>query len=246
MALKSSFTKGVVVVAIGLLALTLLILTPLTTSAEENNETEGYDEAEAQEILDDPESYINYLENYSEEDAIKSGVDESYTDEAVKDAEKQLKKFEKMTTDEQNEMLDLMKDPEIIEESNRIVSEEDPTEEISLLAANQKTVSHQETLRVLGIDWTEYKITGVYNYNNSGATSSAGTQGIVVKNLNPMVKTSNTSNLGKASNGTYTGTSTFEYKLGPLKGVSLQVGTYNMEVEGNQNGKIGGRGWSVL
>ncbi|MGK1272173.1 hypothetical protein ACRE8H_26760, partial [Klebsiella pneumoniae] len=114
---------------------------------------------------------------------------------------------------------------------------------ISLLAS-QRTISHTSTLRLLGIDWTKYKVTGVYNYNSKGATSTKSTKGIVVRNLNPMVQTSNTSNQGLVSKGIYTGTSTFNYKIGPLKGLSVQIGTYNIQVKGNHKGKTSGKGWT--
>lgn len=239
MALRSVFTKGQVSIVFGLVILTLLMFLPFKASAEQ---VDGYEKDEALEYLSNPESYINYLENYSKEDAIKSGVDESYLDEAVKDAKEEASKFNSLSEDKQEKILQNMRNPEAIEKFELVISEDQEDNELGMIGlfANQRTVTHNATLSAFGIKMVEYKATGVYNYNSSGATSAVSQKGIVVKNLNPLVQTSNTSNPKSVRNGTFVGRSTFSYKIGPLKGFSVQTGTYYIEVHGNQRGKVTG------
>ena len=92
-------------------------------------------------------------------------------------------------------------------------------------------------------NWTTYRVTDTYTYNSTGALKAGTTSGIVVRNLNPLVKTSRTSSYGLISNKKYSGVATFSYKIGPLKGLSVQIGTYNLKVTGGKNGLISGSAW---
>jgi hypothetical protein len=106
--------------------------------------------------------------------------------------------------------------------------------------ANIMTITHSGTLGIFGIKITEYKITGKYEYNSSGATSHLSTRGVVVRNFNPTVVTDCTYYSGYISGGTYYGETAFSYKVG-IAGYGVQIGNVYLEVAGNQKGKIYGR-----
>jgi hypothetical protein len=197
---------------------------------------------EANEILRNPENYSEYLKNYSVEDALKAGVDPEYAETASEDALEQLNEFQLLDYNQQMEFLDSMKQP--FESSEEIITEEPSVQQYQARAAsNSRTVSHTSTLSSFGINWTTYRVTGTYTYNSTGALKAGTTSGIVVRNLNPLVKTSRTSSYGSISNKKYSGVATFSYKIGPLKGLSVQIGTYNLKVTGGKNGLISGSAW---
>ena len=197
---------------------------------------------EANEILRNPENYSEYLKNYSVEDALKAGVDPEYAETASEGALEQLNEFQLLDYDQQIDFLDSMKQP--FESSEEIITEEPSVQQYQTRAAsNSRTVSYTSTLSSLGINWTTYRVTGTYTYNSTGALKAVSTTGIVVKNLNPLVKTSKTSSYGSVSNKKYSGVATFSYKIGPVKGLSVQIGTYNLKVNGGKNGLISGSDW---
>lgn len=210
---------------------------PGNAYASESSEIE-----EANEILKNPENYSEYLKNYSVEDALKAGVDPEYAETASEGALEQLNEFQLLDYDQQIDFLDSMKQP--FESSEEIITEEPLVQQYQTRAAsNSRTVSYSSTLSSIGINWTTYKVTGTYTYNSTGALKAGSTNGIVVKNLNPLVKTSKTSSYGSVSNKKYSGVATFSYRLGPVKGLSVQIGTYNLKVNGGKNGLISGSAW---
>ena len=197
---------------------------------------------EANEILRTPENYSEYLKNYSVEDALKAGVDPEYTENASEDALEQLNEFQLLDYNQQIEFLDSMKQP--FESSEEIITEVPSVQQYQVRAAsNSRTVSYTSTLSSLGINWTTYKVTGTYTYNSTGALKAGSTNGIVVKNLNPLVITAKTSSYGSVANKKYSGVATFSYKIGPIKGLSVQIGTYNLKVTGGKSGLISGSAW---
>lgn len=58
-----------------------------------------------------------------------------------------------------------------------------------------------------------------------------------------MVQTSKTFSYGSVSNKKYTGIATFDYKIGPFKGLSVQLKIHNLRVIGGKDGRISGSAW---
>lgn len=229
----SNKKKSFILFVLALVSVVLLF--PENTCAAESSELE-----EAIEILETPENYSEYLRNYTTEDALSLGVSPEYVASAVKDALVQLKEFQALDYNQQVEFLNSMKNPFLSSEEKVI---EDPLPPFSILASNSRTVSYTSTLSSFGINWTTYKVSGTYTYNSTGTLKAGSTSGIVVRNLNPMVQASKTSSYGSVSNKKYTGIATFDYKIGPFKGLSVQLGTYNLRVIGRKDGRISGSAW---
>ncbi|AYB37684.1 hypothetical protein [Brevibacillus laterosporus] len=194
-----------------------------------------------------PDSYSQYLENYDETEAIRLGVDPEYVKEAVQDAKDTLQKYKSFSYDQQRKVIELMQSPSQVQKSftdAKIVRQEISSESLVKPQANTRSVSHEYTMNLLGIDWTIFVVNGKYEYNSKEVTKELGASGYVKRNLNPLIQTSKSDAYDDSENGKYTGTAVFDYKLGPLEGFSLQVGSTYCRVYADKNGKTGGRGWS--
>ncbi|MBA4535513.1 hypothetical protein [Brevibacillus halotolerans] len=197
-----------------------------------------------------PQNYAEYLANYDKAEALRLGVDPAYITEAVQDAKDALEDFKAMSTENQKKLLDYMQSPKMLEQSftNAKVEKVQKQELISDYAmqpqASTKRVSHEYKMTLLGVDWTIYVVDGKYEYDKKGATKELGASGYVKKNLNPLVQTSKTSEYDEVIGGTYYGTAVFDYKIGPLEGLSYQIGSAYCRVTGDESGKTGGRGWT--
>ncbi|GEM_PF-5506357 len=112
------------------------------------------------------------------------------------------------------------------------------------IAASSRSISHDYTMSLLGIDWTIYRVEGEYEYNSKGVTKKLGANGYVKRNLNPLVQTSKTSSSDEINGKEYAATVVFDYKIGPIKDLSVQIGSAYVKVYGDKNGKTGGRGWT--
>ncbi|MGZ0050067.1 hypothetical protein [Brevibacillus gelatini] len=202
----------------------------------------------AENPLATPESYAQYLSNYDKKEAIRLGVDPLYVDQAVKDAKDALEDFKALSVEDQKKLLTYMQSPSMLKQSftdakvQKIESFSNPS--IQQAQADTRLVHHEYTMSLLGIDWTIYVVDGKYEYDNKGPTKELGAKGYVKRNLNPLVQTSKISEYDDIDRGVYVGTAVFDYKIGPLKGLSYQIGSAYCRVTGDKDGKTGGSGWT--
>ncbi|NBI28498.1 hypothetical protein [Chengkuizengella marina] len=184
------------------------------------------------------ESYIHYLEN---EGAIET-----------------LNQFKNLKAEDQEKFLEYINNPAMMfdtSDSNIEIVEKTITKDIKseksafALASGTRTIEHVKELDILGLNVLKYKVEGTYDYNSSGATKAVSATGVVLRNLNPMVQTELTSVNGAGrgvvniGNGIYTAKVSFDYEIGPLNGLDVQIGTYYMTVTGDEDGKISGSFW---
>lgn len=201
----------------------------------------------AENPLATPESYAQYLSNYDREEATRLGVDPLYVDQAVQDARDALEDFKALSIEDQKRLLNYMQSPTMLKQSftdAKVQKRESFSNSSIQPQANTRLVNHEYTMSLLGIDWTIYVVDGKYEYDKKGATKELGAKGYVKRNLNPLVQTSKTSEYDEVDRGVYVGTAVFDYKIGPLKGLSYQIGSAYCRVTGDKDGKTGGRGWT--
>lgn len=194
-----------------------------------------------------PETYSQYLENYDETEALRLGVDPEYVKEAVQDAKTTLQAYKSFSYDQQKKVIELMQSPSQVQKSftdAKIVRQEISSESLVQPQASTRSVSHEYTMTLLGIDWTIFVVNGKYEYNSKEVTKELGASGYVKRNLNPLIQTSKSDAYDDSHKGKYTATAVFEYKIGPLEGFSVQVGSTYCRVYADKDGKTGGRGWS--
>ncbi len=80
------------------------------------------------------------------------------------------------------------------------------------------------TVDILGIEILEYRIEVGYSVSGSTITTIYYNDAFVVKNLNPLVQTDTTSKSAYISGNVVHAKGTFYYKLGPIEGLSVQIG----------------------
>ncbi|MFB5763670.1 hypothetical protein [Paenibacillus medicaginis] len=202
-------------------------------------------------------SYIQYLENFSVEDAQLSGVaDLELAQEASENAQSQLDKFLSLTSEEQQTFIEIINNPAILENiysqnvddlgdyAKYVTYDSTTTEEVlpqqRAAAVSVMTITHEGVMKLFGLDLVKYRVTGKYSYDSSGVIEDLSTGGAVVQNYNPTVDTNLTWYDGYVSNNKYYGDVIFSYKIG-VQGVGgVQLGNVYLGVVGDKNGKTGG------
>ncbi|RFA34943.1 hypothetical protein CAI16_10095 [Virgibacillus dokdonensis] len=213
------------------------------------------DRVEILNYIKSPENYIEYLEKYDEDEALRLGIEENYADEAVSGAKTTLEEFKKLSDKDQQLYLKYISNPENLikdtiegNDSNlEIVEEEDFSDNHPQngLLASYRTVKHTGSLKALGITWTKYAIEGKYEYNRSRVTKKLMHNAWVSWNVNPTVTNSRIRNTGYISGGKYYGEGKWKYKIGVIgTGFGAQIGTVDIRVKGNRSGKMSGSFWT--
>ncbi|PLR77004.1 hypothetical protein CU633_12330 [Bacillus sp. V3-13] len=237
-------------VVFSILVLFLSSVFPLSTAASSHHDPSP---------LSSPKSYINYLKNYSIEDAYESGItDNTIAKEAVANASNVLKDYKKLSKKNQEKFLHILSDPttvqamysgnlEQLDEATKqdvawtkVQTDEASEDGLISVAALSRTVSGTGTLWVLGVRVTEYKIVGTYEYNSYGVTRAVRTQAYVTRNWNPTVVTDLTNKDHDVRNGKYYGDAVFYYKMGLGSVGIIQLGNVFIGIVGNKNGKESG------
>jgi hypothetical protein len=183
-----------------------------------------------------------------------------YTDYLAEEAPDILADFEALSPTEQEQYLDLLTNPDLYtEEVENLDGVEvggvDPIITstpganfggiISMAASADKNVWSTRWVKALGVKVLEYKTTLNYRVSNGKVTKINSSTAVVTRNLNPLVKTGQTSKSAWVSGGGGSAklTATFNYDLGPIKGLSVQIGSMNAELTGYPNGTSASRWW---
>lgn len=223
------------------------------TKSFESNDVDGDwvksndDTAVSNDVLT-AESYESYLRNYNEQTAIDSGVAPEYAKDAVEDAHKQLEKFMNLSKDQKAEFIQLLvnpdklqteleKDSSIVQVSEPVTDDNNNNQILPMATTHKYTVSYTPQIKLLGVAVLKYRVYVKYKVTGSKVKKILDSDGYVVRNLNPMVKTG----LGHkhpwiTSTNKAAIKCRFYYKLGPLKGLSVKLGNIFVEAHGNNKG----------
>ena len=190
-------------------------------------------------FADEMESDILTVDKY--EEYLKS---ESYED---------FKKFVSLTESEKQQFVDILQKPEtysnensletVVTKSNDQIIFDSPT-----MTTRASTVSRNtwgtRTFSIFGIDVLKFKVEAGYKVSNGKIRSINYYDAYVVRNLNPMLQTSTQGKYAYISNNKVYTKGTFYYKLGPLKGLSVQIGNIYGQLISYPNGSSTVSYWS--
>lgn len=182
-------------------------------------------------FADEMESDILTVDKY--EEYLKS---ESYED---------FKKFVSLTENEKQQFVDILQKPEtysnensletVVTKSNDQISFDSPMMTASASTVNRNTWG-TNTFSIFGIDVLKFKVEAGYKVSNGKIRKINYYDAYVVKNLNPMVQTSTQGKHAYISNNKVYTKGNFYYKLGPLKGLSVQIGNIYGQLISYPNG----------
>lgn len=151
-------------------------------------------------------------------------------------------KFEELSNSEKEEFVDLLSNPMtyVNNETSKNIENHEHNEEISISSTKSSVVSRNtwgtRTVSLFGIDILKYKIEAGYKVSKGKIKSINYYDAYVVKNLNPMCQTSTQSKHAYISNNRLYTKGVFYYKVGPLKGLSVQIGNIYGQLISYPNG----------
>jgi hypothetical protein len=156
-----------------------------------------------------------------------------------------FKKFTSLTEGEQQKLVDILQKPEtyldnnsvesLVKKSNERITFDTLTVTKRASRVNRNTWG-TSTVTVFGIDVLQYKIEAGYKVTRGRIKSINYYDAYVVKNLNPMLQTSTLGKYSYISNNKVYTKGTFYYKLGPIKGLSVQIGNIYGQLISYPNG----------
>lgn len=179
-----------------------------------------------------------------------------YTAYLAEEAPDILVEFEALTPAEQEQYLDLLTNPDLYTEEAENLDGVDvggtstvqtlaPGGVAPMAASVDRSVWSSRWVKALGVKVIEYKVTVGYRVTSGKVKQINSSSAVVTRNLNPLVKTGQTSKSAWVSAGGASArlTATFNYDLGPLKGLSVQIGTLNASLTGSPSGGVSYQWW---
>ncbi|MDO5495236.1 MAG: hypothetical protein Q4G64_05955 [bacterium] len=165
-----------------------------------------------------------------------------------------LPEFEALTPAEQEQFLDLLANPSLYTEEAQSLDGVDvggvsTTQALALgggtngvgpLATTvDRGVWSNRWVSALGVRVLEYKTELGYRVTSGKVTRINYSSAYVVRNLNPLVQTGEITRSAWVSSGGASArmSAKFNYNIGPLKGLSVQIGTLNASLTGFPNGR---------
>lgn len=146
-------------------------------------------------------------------------------------------KFKALTHEQQQQFINLLLDPNTYTMSSdkNITRSTDYNTQFSasqpsLTRATSWDAWGTSTVTLFGLEILEYRIEVGYNVSNGSITSINYNDAYIVKNLNPMVQTDTTSKNAYISGNKAYATGVFYYKLGPIEGLTVQIGNIHGEL----------------
>ncbi|MCU9967977.1 hypothetical protein [Mobiluncus mulieris] len=111
--------------------------------------------------------------------------------------------------------------------------------------STDRTVASNRWVDILGLKVLEYRMELRYQVKKGKVSKINGSKAIVVRNLNPLVKTGQSSKSAWVSSGGASArmNATFNYDIGPLKGLAVQILTLNGDLTGYPNGEVSYNWW---
>lgn len=178
-----------------------------------------------------------------------------YTAYLAEEAPDVLAEFEALSPAEQEQYLDLITNPDLYTEEAENLDGVDVggTSTVQTLAPGggiggvtpmattvDRSVWSTRWVTILGLKVIEYKTEVGYRVTSGKVTKINSSSAVVVRNLNPLVKTGQTSKSAWVSAGGASArlTASFNYDIGPLKGLSVQIMTLNASLTGSPSGGV--------
>lgn len=210
-------------------------------NAEETAESNIEKKIESEEMIT--------LEDYEEYLKEQGTLDEEYLEEVNNLSEEEEEKF-----------LDYMSNPEKLvealedENNHDVMLEEDLEIPVEIAesgwlggifdnmflnvaeAATTRQVGYVYKLKVAGITTTSYTVKVRYSVSGTSVKKIVGREAYVSRNANPVVQTSKVSHQAYVGGNRAKTVAKFNYKIGPIKGLSAQLGIITVRVEGNYKG----------
>ncbi|MFH7816967.1 hypothetical protein ACG2K5_18140 [Bacillus subtilis] len=181
--------------------------------------------------------YIKYLDNYSEVDALNSGVSPEYVSEAVKESKTVLENFKQMPEETQQKFVESFTK---FETGETVVESEGDDQDGDMFPMADKSISYTNSVKFFGAPVTTYKVSVNYKVTKGKVSKINSSKAYVVRNWNPVVRTDLNTN-GKshwiASDNKAVVEGSFFYRIGPLKDFGVQVGNVHLKAVGDKNGK---------
>ena len=144
-----------------------------------------------------------------------------YKEFLAQESPEDLQKFEALSADEQEKFIDYLLDPATTyDRTEKVASGAD----LGAARSTRYDAWGTSTVDILGIEILEYRIEVGYSVSGSTITTIYYNDAFVVKNLNPLVQTDTTSKSAYISGNVVHAKGTFYYKLGPIEGLSVQIG----------------------
>lgn len=150
-----------------------------------------------------------------------------------------LAEFEQLSSQQQQEVVDKVLDPNTYQESNFIEKENYQGIQAQFRSATiNRSVWGRRGVYVGDFAILEYEVGGTYASSGPYATRIYSSYAIITRNLNPMAQTSNIAKSAWIQNGKFNLQAKFDYKMGPLKGLSIQIGVVNAVFVSNGYGTV--------
>lgn len=150
-----------------------------------------------------------------------------------------LAEFEQLSSQQQQEVVDKVLDPNTYQESNFIEKENHQDSQVQFRSATiNRSVWGRRGVYVGNFAILEYEVGGTYASSGSYATRIYSSYAIITRNLNPLTQTSNISKSAWIQNGKFNLQAKFDYKIGPIKGLSVQIGVVNAVFASNGYGTV--------
>ena len=180
-------------------------------------------------------------------------LSEVTVEEFLGNNEQAIEEYNNLTAKEQEEFAVIIQDPELIKENLELEIEEETAvseitdiSDISLQAAGTTyttTISGRYSYTLAGTKTTTWAHEIVYTRRSGKVLNVISQNAVVEYVLNPMVKTSRVSSSKYVSGNKAIGKVVFDYRIGPLKGLSIQIGTVSNTLAGNGSGKVAQNSW---
>lgn len=172
---------------------------------------------------------------------------EEYIDFLAEESPEDLLKFEALDNEEQIKFINYLTNPDTyngslntpdVKRSSTYECEENylSGSNMGVMRATTWDAWGTSTVTILGIEVLEYRIEVGYNVSGSTITSINYNEAFVVRNLNPLVQTDTTSKNAYISGNVVHAKGIFYYKLGPIEGLSVQIGNIYGELLAYSNG----------
>ncbi|MDO4784552.1 MAG: hypothetical protein Q3997_05655 [Propionibacteriaceae bacterium] len=169
-----------------------------------------------------------------------------------------LAEFEALATAEQEQYLNLLTNPALYTDEAENLDGVDVSGVSTVQTAApgggmmaplattvDRSVWSTRWVTILGLKVIEYKVEVGYRVTSGKVTRINNSKAIVLRNLNPLVKTGQTSKSAWVSAGGASArlTASFNYDIGPLKGFSVQIMTLNASLTGSPSGAVSCSWW---
>lgn len=176
-------------------------------------------------------------------------------DEEVHETAKQnLKKYNELSEKEQDQVIDLMNDPEQFEkmeveteEIDKKSSELEPLEigpvrasaSMARAASIRREVGYTFHYKIKGIKLYAFRLSVIYQTSGNVVRKVNGSTSYVVYNLNPLTRLAlKTKTQYISFDHQAYARAKYSYRVGPIKGIAFQAGIDAISVAGNRFGKL--------